>query len=64
MSDELVRHHWPDEAPDVDERDPSEAWEAENEHARGLCDRCGHEGHQGRDCPTITPVLLRPRIET
>lgn len=55
----MIRRHRPDEEPDVDERDPYLDWEAEQTYGAGLCERCGIEGHEGRKCPTITPVLLR-----
>lgn len=33
----------------------------EFQHMDGYCARCGHEGHEGKDCPTVTPDLLRGR---
>lgn len=55
----VVRHHWPDEEPDVDERQLDEWWLAEVAHAEGHCERCGLQGHAGGECPTIQPYLLR-----
>lgn len=48
-----------DEEPDVDERSFDEQWMAVEEHAVGLCVRCGHDDHLSADCPIVTPDLLR-----
>lgn len=52
-----IRYHRPDEEPDVDEVEQD--WREYERCVRGTCERCGHEGHEGKDCPTITPLLLR-----
>lgn len=45
-----------DEEPEVDDTD----WaEREDLWAAGHCRSCGIEGHDDKDCPTITPLLLR-----
>ena len=54
-----MRSGYRDEEPDFDELPPlTEA--AYASLVKGTCERCGQEGHEGKDCPTITPVLLKP----
>lgn len=55
----VLRHHWPDEEPDLDERSLDEWWQAEVSHAGEHCDRCGLKGHAGARCPTVQPYLLK-----
>lgn len=55
----MIRRHFADEEPDVDERAVDELLLAEEQFGRGHCERCGIAGHVGVKCPTITPVLLR-----
>lgn len=46
---------FPDEEPEITADD----WaDREDRHAIGHCRRCGHL-HADRDCPTVTPLLLR-----
>lgn len=46
-----------DEEPDVDEV------EYDISHEDNLvwkyCERCGHEGHKGVDCPNVQPWMLK-----
>jgi hypothetical protein len=37
---------------------------AEQEHAEGYCDRCGHRGHAGAKCPTVQPYLFKNHDRT
>lgn len=50
-----------DEQPDVDELDDWDWMTREDQWANGHCRRCGIAGHDEQKCPTITPVLLKPR---
>ncbi len=54
-----VRHHFPDEEPDWDEDLEARASYEERELGSMVCVRCGVEGHEGNDCPTVVPHLLR-----
>lgn len=54
----VVREHLADEEPDVDELEQD--WAVYSEMVAGTCERCGHGGHDGKECPTIVPHLLRP----
>ena len=54
---------FPDEQPDVDETDLEDWMTREDRWANGHCRRCGVLGHHDTDCPTVTPVLLRPPAE-
>ncbi len=50
-----------DELPDVDETTDDDWMTREDKWANGHCRRCGVAGHHGKDRPTITPLLLKPR---
>lgn len=52
----MTIQHFSDEEPEVEE-----TWDYDREQAaaRGHCERCGIEGHHGKDCPTITPLLFK-----
>lgn len=49
-----------DEEPDFDAPEVIDHLvEFEGAIAAGHCGRCGIRGHLGRDCPTVTPDLLK-----
>lgn len=55
----IGRSHQRWEHPTDDEREQDQLRQFEEYHMDGTCPRCGHDGHAGADCPTVTPDLLK-----
>lgn len=50
---------FPDEEPESWEQDWSDWADREDAICHAHCKRCGHEGHKPKECPNVTPDLLR-----
>lgn len=53
------RDHQRWEHPTDEEREQDDLRDFETYHMDGTCPRCGHDGHDGDACPTVTPDLLK-----
>lgn len=45
--------------PTEEEQEADRLRDYEFSHMDGYCPRCGHEGHDGKDCPNVHPGLLK-----
>lgn len=53
------RQHQRWEHPTDEEREADALRAFETWHMDGYCERCGHDDHDSRGCPIVTPDLLR-----